>query len=285
MLPPARPRLVALDLDGTLLDELHGPAPQMLEALLACRRSGIELAFLTGRRPITARMGLEGFCEPAHVATGSGCLIWEYPAWRRLATRRLGAELARELAEFLAPHTVNLYLDSDTETAGVAHLRRECTPETAVCRERFGYDPHTVHDLDSVDYERVTQIALPCAAELAQSLRDRVRESFGERVFPLAVRWPLVPCTALELFAPEANKGSALAFIADRLGIHQAQTLAVGDDVNDIRMLEWAGHSVAMPQANAETRAAACVGLSTRNGAGNVEVLAEYLFELAGLEA
>lgn len=283
VLPPFSPDLVALDLDGTLLEELHGPAPRMLGALQACRKAGIELAFLTGRRPITARMGLEGFCEPAHVATGSGCLIWEYPAWKRLATRGLGAGLARELAEFLAPHTVNLYLDADTDQAGVAHLRRTCTPETEVCRERFGYDPHSVHDLDAVDYARVTQIALPCAEALAQELRDQVRTAFGERVFALAVRWPLVPCTALELFAPDANKGSALAFIAERLGVSQSRTVAIGDDVNDIRMLEWAGHSVAMPQANEETRAAANSALSAPNGSGGVEVLAEYLRQLAAL--
>jgi hydroxymethylpyrimidine pyrophosphatase-like HAD family hydrolase len=80
-----------------------------------------------------------------------------------------------------------------------------------------------------------------------------------------------------------AHKGSALEFFAARLGVAQSRTLAVGDDVNDIAMLEWAGYSVVMSHANEETRTHADAVLPGTNGRAAPEQLAEYLLQLARL--
>jgi hydroxymethylpyrimidine pyrophosphatase-like HAD family hydrolase len=96
------------------------------------------------------------------------------------------------------------------------------------------------------------------------------------------VGWPLVPCHALEVFQAQAHKGTALASFARHEGIAQADVLAVGDDTNDITMLRWAGHGVAMPHANAETASAADVQLAA-DGRPHTELLADYLIRAASL--
>ena len=60
-----------------------------------------------------------------------------------------------------------------------------------------------------------------------------------------------------EVTPPNASKGNALAFLADRYGISQAETIAVGDSDNDISMIRWAGLGVAMGNAAPEVIAAA----------------------------
>jgi len=107
-----------------------------------------------------------------------------------------------------------------------------------------------------------------------------VVERFGAALLALVVRWPLVPCHALELFHPEAHKGSALAYFAQQLNIPREQVLAVGDDTNDLAMLHWAGFGVAMPHSEAEIRNAADAVLE---GADGQLALAEYLQRLATL--
>jgi len=280
VLPPKRPRLIALDLDGTMLDQLEGPCPQMLTALEYCLAQGIQLAFLTGRRPKTCRMGLSGFSGPAYIATNSGCLTWRYPGWERLGRRTLGAELVQPLLELLAPYTVNLYCDAGVDDTGVVHLRRQCTSEMEVSRERFGYHAVSRSDICGVDLSQVTQLALPASPELVLELQQKVRTALGEKVLALSVGWPLVPCQALEVFAADAHKGNALAGFARREGLDREEVLAVGDDTNDISMLEWAGWGVVMPHANAETAAAADVQLKP-DGRSGPALLADYLLAAA----
>jgi hydroxymethylpyrimidine pyrophosphatase-like HAD family hydrolase len=282
VLPPKRPRLIALDLDGTLLDQLEGPCPQMLEALQFVQAQGIQLAFLTGRRPKTTRMGLQGFDGPAYIATNSGCLTWRYPSWERLGRRTLGADLVQPLIDLLAPYTLNLYCDAGVDDTGVVHLKRECTPQMELSRELFGYARMARTDICGLDLSQVTQIGMPAPRELVIDLQQQIRERFGERVLALCVGWPLVPCHALEVFAADAHKGNALAGFALREGIAQDEVLAVGDDTNDITMLDWAGWGVVMPHANEETGAAANARLK-QNGSSGPALLAEYLTAAASM--
>lgn len=333
ILPARKPRLIGFDLDGTLLDSLHGLRPEVADALQALRASGIELAFLTGRRPRTCRIGLGGgtvlplyeppenhdeheavpkdsqqiaaahpraandypqlaagaslkqFSDPAHIATNSGCLLWDFPAWTRLDRRLLPAELVGELVEMLAPWSVNLYQDASADETGVLQVKRIHTPEMELCTRRFGYHRHVATDPAAIDHGNVTQLSMPAPPELVLELRDKVRERFGSRLFAIAVKWPLIPCLALEVFAAEANKGSAMDFFAQRLGIPRELTMAVGDDTNDLPMFDWCGFSAAMPQSPPEIAASASVQLAFDRGADEPPplVLARYLEAVAKL--
>lgn len=342
-LPPRKPRLIGFDLDGTLLDSLHGLRPEVAAALHSLRSAGIELAFLTGRRARTARIGLGGgtvlaapdppqrhdehqttpaalgeagssgtapalnalgnpiasndfpplapgsalaaFDAPAFVATNSGCLLWQYPQWERLERRLLPADLVGPLVELLAPWSVNLYQDADANETGVRQIVRTHTAEMELCTQRFGYHRHQASYLSEIDHANVTQLSMPAPEELVLEMRDRVRARFGERLFAIAVKWPLVPCLALEVFDAQANKGSAMDFFCRRLGIPRELSVAVGDDSNDEPMLRWCGFSVAMPQAAAEIAAVSTVQLGYDGPAGEAPplVLARYLERIAAL--
>jgi hydroxymethylpyrimidine pyrophosphatase-like HAD family hydrolase len=268
--------LIGLDLDGTILGPRGELSEQMVAALLSCRTAGIELAFLTGRRPTTARAALETYLDRALVSTNSGCLLWDYPSWESVTDARLfPRELLTEVAELLAPWSLNLYADAGPHDAGRILFERQSTQEFELAQGLYGIGQGVIRSLDELEgMGQITQVALPGPRELCEALAEQVIARYPSELLTLVVRWPLVPCYGLELFHPEANKGSALAHFAERLGIPQAEVMAVGDDTNDLAMLRWAGWGVAMPHSETVVREAAQVVLK---GADSQAALAEYL--------
>jgi Cof subfamily protein (haloacid dehalogenase superfamily) len=278
-----QPRLIGLDLDGTVLGQRGELSPTMLEALLACRAAGIELAFLTGRRPSATREALAQYLDRAAICTNSGCLLWDYPGWTSACDARLfPREMLAEVCAALTPYSLNLYHDCGPDESGRILYLRESTPEFTRNRELYGQTSPVIHSLDELDAvlgdRQITQLAMPASRELADAYAPRLTQRFGAELLVLVVRWPLVPCYGLEVYHPEANKGSALAHFAQRLGIPQAAVLAGGDDTNDIPMLRWAGWAVAMPHAEGDVRAVADVALE---GSDGQLALADYLRRVA----
>ena len=80
----------------------------------------------------------------------------------------------------------------------------------------------------------------------------------------------------IEYLSPEADKGQALAWVADYLGFDQSQVMTCGDMLNDLPMIEWAAVGVAMAEAPAEVRAAADF-VPTDPEAGVAEAIEKYL--------
>ena len=273
VMPRPRPKLIALDLDGTVVDGGNEIPAATLEALRACHSAGIALAFLTGRRPLTAAKHIDCVGLSCQVATNSGCLRWDYPGWNLTAARHFPGELLAPVAELIAPYSANFYVNSREQGFEYYFLDRQHTPELEEYMQRYGFNIRRVQDCVQLDGAPVTQIAMPGPEEVVRRLRDEISARFEGRVLALAVRWPLLNVLALELFNPLANKGDALKQFAEQLGVTRERTLAAGDDVNDLAMLEWAGHGVAMPGASAELVAVADEQL---DGDG-AEALAPYL--------
>jgi HAD superfamily hydrolase (TIGR01484 family) len=242
-----RPQLIGLDLDGTVVDHLNEVMPAVREQLQACHRAGIALAFLTGRRPHTAGKHLDAIGLPALAATNSGCLLWEYPGWKQLARRMFPAALVQPIAEMLAPYSANFYVDASQAGFEFFCLDRQPTPALDEYLKRWAGQARRITDPAEMAGYEITQVAMPAPDDEVLRLRDAIRGRYDGQVLALAVHWPLVPARTLELFSPEANKGSALRYFAERLGIGRDRVLAIGDDVNDQAMIEWAAHGVAMP--------------------------------------
>ena len=83
-------------------------------------------------------------------------------------------------------------------------------------------------------------------------LAERLREQFDGRLY-ISKSLPFF----LELASPEVSKGAGLGFVAEQLGFSAAETVAFGDGDNDVELLDWAGYSVAVANAQADLRARA----------------------------
>ena len=268
-----RIRLVALDLDGTLIGEDLRLRPRTVATIRAVVAGGVHVAIVTGRMtssalPYARELGLR-----APLVGLQGALVREMPApgstrlGRLLLHTPLPADVAREAmawcrAAGLTPH-LN-HLEQMVIPAGDAHVEDYSL-------WRFGRIV-LVPDLEAWVRGPVTKVISVGPPPLAERSLDRARADFAGRADP-TVSHP----TFLEFLAPGVNKGRAVRFLARRLGVDLRDVLAIGDQVNDIEMLAEVGLGVAMGGAPAVVLAAARMVAPSLAEEGAAQVIEELV--------
>jgi len=175
-------------------------------------------------------------------------------------------ELAMEVIRFARERHlhVNAYRDD-------VLLVEHDTPEGREYAHHSGLDPQIVPDLDRAMGPTTPKLVIVAAEAKVDGLLPEVRERWKGRLF-VATSLP----TYLEMTIPTADKGTALRFLAEKLGVPQEQTVAAGDGRNDLPMITWAGLGVAVEGSPREVLAAAdrVVG---RPGTGGLAKLLDEL--------
>ncbi|MEH3034375.1 MAG: HAD family hydrolase [Aeromicrobium erythreum] len=235
-------RLVALDIDGTVVDNTNSISPAVAEAVAAARAAGLTVVLSTGR-------GVPGTVEVAQrlgIADGlgvssNGATVFTYDPFEVVhAVTFDAAPVVRRIVEELPDVMVGV------EEVGVGFRVSHPFPEGEISG-RITVEP--IEDL----------IAEPSTRVVIRSPEHTAAE-FAEVVDGLGLQGTnyFIGYTAWLDLAPEGvSKASGLEQVCTRLGIDPAEVLAVGDGHNDVEMLRWAGRGVAMGQAPAEVREAA----------------------------
>lgn len=246
-LPPC-PRLIALDLDGTLLDSAHALRERAVAAVRALVDRGVLCVLASGRmyrdavQPHWERLGLW-----TPVICYNGALILDPTQGTSLAERPLTPAWTRALLDYAAgDRTLNLYLDDRL------YVRRP-SPWTDLYTARTGSRPIFRDDLADWFAGRASTKAL-LLGEPATIAREAVewRERAGGELY-VTITEP----EYLEFMHPGANKGWALEQVAAELGVPLPETAAFGDALNDLPLLRAAGYAVAMSNARPELQAVA----------------------------
>ena len=245
------PRVVATDLDGTLLplllDGSQGLTPLTIETVRALNELGITTIIVTGRMFSSAaafatQLGLTG-----PVVAYQGALIRDMETGRLLHHDPLPLDLTREVLEFVEPErlSVNLYIEDqlcvDKRTEAVDRYETLSKMRAIVVGRLLDY-------LD----QPTTKMGVGGPPPALDALQVRLRAKFGDRIIAVKT-WPFF----LEITNPTATKARALEILGGLLGFQARDVLAFGDSYNDADMLAWAGTGVAMADAPAEVAAAA----------------------------
>jgi hypothetical protein len=264
-------RLIATDLDGTLLRPDGTVTPRARAALRAARARGLEIVPVTGRPPRGVRRLDLGGCATLAICA-NGALLYDLAGDRLLDERPIpGAVVGRLVTDLrqAAPGAV---------FAAEAGL--------TFCREPV-YAAN--HPLD--EREGVVEDALRFADRDVAKLLVRHPSMAQKLLLPLAQAVAgadaVVTRSGLELLeisAAGVTKASALRRLCDDLGIGAAEVVALGDMVNDLPMLRWAGRAVAVANAHPDVLAAAdeVIGGNADEGvAAYVERLLAQLGDMA----
>jgi Cof subfamily protein (haloacid dehalogenase superfamily) len=244
-------RLLACDIDNTLVRFPDPPSPRVERALRAAAGLGVTVCLVTGRafrraRPVAEVLGID-----APIICNHGGSIRDPRSGSTIHRHVLPAGLAREIVAWLQGEQVQLLVfDGDT----VYHDARteEIVPDFQIYTR--GQDSVYAPDLLAALPETV-EIVLSTSRNRAHlaALYERAQARYGEQARVL-----LSHPYGLDIL-PASSKSQALSWLATHLKVSQAQVMAVGDRANDADMLAWAALGVALRDGDAEALAAASV--------------------------
>jgi Cof subfamily protein (haloacid dehalogenase superfamily) len=253
-------RLLALDIDGTLTDANFQVPARNITALRAAHKAGIEIMLATGRRhdyalPIAQELGF-----PLWLISSNGALI-RSSAGKTFFTDRLPARTAAELIQYMDEfrgHAV-LTFDRAANVPGNDSLVLESADELnkTVSRWLEVNRPYIkfVSPLEDALTEDPLQ-AMYCGWVAAmERLQQRLSQAdFLDKITVLKTQYDHRDLCILDILNRECSKGHALRRWAEQRGIPREQVMAIGDNHNDLEMLEFAGVAVVMENASQELK-------------------------------
>ncbi|MCE5258117.1 MAG: Cof-type HAD-IIB family hydrolase [Chloroflexi bacterium] len=241
------PKLIAFDLDGTLLRDDLSLSPRVAQALAQVQRAGVLITLASGRgfpalKPWAAQLHIT-----APVIGYQGASITDPLTERVICEYPFPRELLDELVEYARECDLSLTVYADDEI----YVERKRHSD-AFYDKWFGLPIHVVADLRTALPADPIKFLITATADELDILQPEVVARFG-RSMQIVRSHPLF----LEGLALGVTKGTALAWVARHLWIAQSDTIAFGDSGNDVEMLAWAGIGVAMGNASPEALRAA----------------------------
>ncbi|MEX2102345.1 MAG: Cof-type HAD-IIB family hydrolase [Gaiellaceae bacterium] len=255
------------DLDRTLIAEDGVLRPPTLAAVRAARESGLRVLVATGRMFRSVRSYVEQLGLEDPVICYQGAVVADPRTGRFLRHEPIPVELAKETIAALQQEGfhVNCYVDDELYVASV-------TPE-AESYARFQSLPiHPVGDLVAWLAKPPTKLVAVGEPEALDGLEVRMKARFDGRLY-ISKSLPYF----LEFANPDVTKGSGLAFLAEHLGFGRDETVAFGDGENDVELLEWAGHAVAVANAHERVLAVADFVCPPAEEEGVAQVLEAFI--------
>jgi Cof subfamily protein (haloacid dehalogenase superfamily) len=249
-------RLLAIDVDGTLLDGRGTVPPANLEALQEAARRGLHLVVVTGRSLPYACQAVEALPDPLILICYNGAVARARDG-RTYAVRSLDRDAARRLLVATRQWRDSTLVQFDCDGPGQIVVDRLSwdPPNRRGYYARVSHLVRQVEDLEAaLDGPPPVQVAFNGPVDEMATLHAHL-DTLDAGDFAVAMTsYPARNFALLDVNAPGATKGHALADVARQLGIDREQVFAIGDNLNDVDMLQWAGTAVVMGNAGPELR-------------------------------
>ncbi|MDB5296429.1 MAG: putative hydrolase [Phycisphaerales bacterium] len=274
-------RMIAIDLDGTLLSPTGEVTPRVKAAVHRALAAGYLVCFATGRNWTESRAVIDAVAHYSTAVFAGGAMVVDTANGATLHRQLMGPDLARAVSASLEAdgHAVLALQDTAAAGGGTDYLVTDGVPlndattgwmratsSTVARAGRLGEHPHP----------HTARVGIVAAPDASRQARDHLAAAFGDRILCHSLFVPMYAVEVLEVFDPAANKWQGILHVARAHGVEPGEIIAVGDDVNDVPMLRNAGLGVAMGNARPEARAAARMVI----GANADEGLAAFLDEL-----
>lgn len=245
---PAPFDLLALDLDGTTVNDAMEVSPRVLRTVHMAMDRGVRVTIATGRNVPSTRPFVQQFAINAPVICQQGGVIHDYHSETTLYRITLPHALSCELVALERQHPewrVVMYQEDRIFISDAAFFQN--------IHRLVGFAPVVAQDLCAVlDGRDADKVLFAVAPDDAPRALAHLRALVGERAVVVQSHARFVEVNPLG-----ADKGSALRWLAGRLGIPRERVMAIGDQGNDATMIAWAGFGVAMGNGNEATKAVA----------------------------
>jgi Cof subfamily protein (haloacid dehalogenase superfamily) len=250
---PILPALIACDVDGTLFDENETVTPRTRDAVHAAVAAGARFVVATGRPPRWIRPVVEALGFAPMAVCANGAVIYDPASDRVVSARTLAVDTLGELAE-IATRAI--------PGAGLAVERiGESAHDTATPQfiSSPGYE-HAWLNPDNTEVSIVDLLSAPAIKLLIRKTGARSADMAAELTKHVGIEGDITYSTnngLVEIVPLGISKATGVEEVAKPLGIANDEVVAFGDMPNDVPMLLWSGHGVAMGNAHPDVLAAA----------------------------
>jgi hypothetical protein len=272
-------RLLALDIDGTLLDSRGEISARTREALDEVRRRGVLIALVTGRRFRSARPIVQELGLAVPLISHNGALTKNVSTLETIGYHPLEAETARAVIRLGRECGSDLICCDDPDGLGVMVIEGVSAENTALHRYLDKYRDSVVEVRDLLEYVDHAPIQVMFSGRCAQMDRfaDHLQAAMNGRLQLFKTRYPKADLTILDALSTAASKGAGLEAVARTHGLSRDEVMAIGDNHNDLTMLRFAGCGVVMANAEDELKQAGFALTSSNDEDGVAEAIERYL--------
>jgi Cof subfamily protein (haloacid dehalogenase superfamily) len=272
-------QLIALDIDGTLLDSKSQVSVDNVQAVAEAQAQGIEIVLVTGRRFDFARPIAEKLACDLHMIVNNGALIKSKDGrtdWRHL----LPAETARRLLEATPNFRSGVAVVFDRPLARQVIMERidwDDPLRGGYFRRNREYLAEVAPLTDCLDDEDPIQVMFTGGCRTMREAKEALEDLPFADDFTLAfTEYEQRDFSLLDVLRRGVSKGVALAEWARRRGIQREQVMAIGDNWNDREMLEFAGLPVVMGNAVSELKSLGWAVTLTNDEHGVAKAIRAY---------
>ncbi len=250
-------KLIALDLDDTLLNDAREISDKNVNALKRAAALGIYVVLCSGRAeagilPMVRRLDLAGTQSGRFIIAVNGCSVFDLHRRDRIYTKKVDGDI------LVQSNRIAREMGFYTEVYGPDVIYAEkVTDWTRMDSDMCHVKMEVVEHYEDFLQQGFVKMLIPGEPEKLQELQSKLRENLGDRA-SVFVSKPYF----LEVLPPNCGKGQAINFLADHLGISRNETMGFGDSMNDEDMIRECGFGVAM-----------C------NGLEEIKTLADYVTE------
>jgi len=269
-------KLLALDLDGTLLDDEENISDNNIYWIQKAAEKGVRIIVTTGRSYNSAKQYLEKINVPHPTIAFNGAVIRDGSEILQKITLKDG--LLQELFRFLRDmeyspmvYTADGY--KYYETFG------RYTEDFLSFSKNFESELKKIAHLSQRKWDNVMRLSVVTGEHDVPLLHAELKKRFGNRIRTIDTFFRGWKFWIFEILDKNCSKANGIHYLCTRFGIAQKEVIAVGDNHNDLDMITWAGLGIAMRNGlEAVLREADYVTEHTNNEDGVAEVIQKFLF-------
>ncbi len=285
-------KLLALDLDGTLLDSTGSIPEENRIAIREAEAAGVLVTIATGRRFRDARpLGLELELN-APLVTHNGALLKFADSLETVLAKVLDADTTKEIVRVGKKYGGDALVSTDPRGSGTLIFDRVSDDNIPLKKYlRWAENLHggsagregVEHVLDleaALDDHEVVHISFSGGCDAMSAMLSFLNSELGNSVTILPTIYPQLDFTLIDILPPDTTKGTGLQTLAEIDGIGPENVMAIGDNFNDLGMLEFAGTPVVMGNADPKLlERAEFYKTDTNNNGGVAAAIRRFILE------
>jgi Cof subfamily protein (haloacid dehalogenase superfamily) len=260
-------RLIAIDLDGTLLNDQKQISHRAAAALHCLPDRGVKVVIASARPPRSVRHIYAALKLDTWQINYNGALIWDEPTKKAAFHRPLSASIVREV--ILHARQIHPEILVSCELLDRWYTDRADSTHTTETGRLFM--PDVVAPLESFLDVSMTKILLLGDPAVMDDIETALAMMFDRQIHVIRTDPDLI-----QIMNQTVTKATALEFVARQYGVSHRQIMAIGDAANDVAMLKMAGVAVAMDNAHPAVKKAAHWVAPSNNDHGVHAALVRY---------